>query len=371
MKYRKRVPTALLEYVNKHEILKVVKSKEESVSIDTRIEKALQVAKSNFTDATKRTLIKEELEGYVELKAKEKPLRYFDAVELYLEQSRVSDRERKNRIYFFNDLLPNLFKYTFEKNPIVAEITSAHLNKIASILQKLPSRNHTNLKRITTYELITKTVKGEYENKKKLHVDTVNKLIKRIRSLALFGFKTGLYSMTTAVATVKHQYSAREQRKALTYDEVEIIHNATDNQEIKDFIDLLRYTGMRIGELSKYKLNKLDGIECFDLREADSLKTMSSFRVIPKHPKLNIVKFTYTLEHMSRQVKYLIDENLEDSGKKTTYSLRHTFASELITRGVSSDIVSELLGHKHVGMTLSRYAKGYSVKQLYEAVVSL
>lgn len=31
----------------------------------------------------------------------------------------------------------------------------------------------------------------------------------------------------------------------------------------------------------------INDIECFDLREADSLKTMSSFRVIPKHLKIN------------------------------------------------------------------------------------
>ena len=177
--------------------------------------------------------------------------------------------------------------------------------------------------------------------------------------------------MTTAIATVKHQYSAREQRKALTYEEIDIIYNATCNEELKNFINLLRYTGMRIGELGKYKVNIIDGIECFDLRYAEALKTMSSFRIIPKHPKLKIVKFTYTLEHMSRQVKHLIDEYLEDSDKKTTYSLRHTFASELITRGVRTDIVSELLGHKHVGMTLSRYAKGFSIEQLNEAICKL
>ena len=371
MKYRRRMPKALMDYVNKQEIIKVVNSKAEALFIDEKVDNALRVAKSNFTDATKRNLIEDELGKYIELKQKEEPFRYFDAVKLYLEQSRVSQREHKNREYFFNELLPNLLKYVFESNPVTADITSSHLNKIASIIQKLPSRNHTNLKRVGTYELISKTMKGEYEGYKKLHIDTVNKHIKRIRSLALYGFKTGQFSMTTAIATVKHQYSAREQRKALTYDEIKIIYNATDNQEIKDFIDLLRYTGMRIGELSKYKINTINGIECFDLREAESLKTMSSFRVIPKHPKLNIVKFTYTLEHMSRQVKHLMDDNLKDSGKKTTYSLRHTFASELITRGVSSDIVSELLGHKHIGMTLSRYAKGFSVEQLHEAIIKL
>ena len=365
------MPKALMIYVAKHEIKRTVKSKAEAFSIDLRIDNALQVAKSNFTEETKVSMIKAELDGFVELKLVEHDFRYFDAAELYLKQSRVSEREEKNRKYFFNDLLPNLLKYVFETNPITADITPTHLNKIAMIIERLPSRNHVNLKRINTYELISKTMSGEYDNAKKLNIDTVNKMIKRIRSLALFGFRTGLFTMTTAIATVKHQYSAREQRKALTYEEIDIIYNATCNEELKNFINLLRYTGMRIGELGKYKVNIIDGIECFDLRYAEALKTMSSFRVVPKHPKLNIVKFTYTLEHMSRQVKHLIDEHLEDSDKKTTYSFRHTFASELITRGVRTDIVSELLGHKHVGMTLSRYAKGFSIEQLNEAICKL
>jgi len=371
MKYRRRIPSALASYVSKSEIKKVVKSKLEALSIDMRIDNALKVTKSDYTDATKRALIQEELNGYIELNEQEKPFRYFDAVELYLEQSRVSEREQKNRVYFFNELLPNLLKYVFERNPVTADITSSHLNRIASIIQKLPSRNHLNLKRVSTYEIIVKTMRGEYNSSKKLHVDTVNKHIKRIRSLALYGFRTGLFTLTTAIATVKYKYSAREQRKALTYEEIEIIYNATENQEIREFINLIRYTGMRIGELGKYKINNIDGVECFDLRDAESLKTMSSFRVIPKHPNINIVEFTYSLEHLSRLVKNLIVKHLKDSDKKTTYSLRHTFASELIRRGVSSDIVSELLGHKHIGMTLSRYAKGFSVEQLYEAVITL
>lgn len=371
MTYRKRVPKQLRSYLNRQEITKVVKSEIESIMIDTKLNNAISILNGSYSDEVKSTLIASELSEYIIKEPVAEVVKYKDAVKLYLEQSKVSERENKNRAYFFNELLPNLLKYVLKENPETSEITATHLNKIASIIQKLPSRNHLNLKRISTYELITRAMKGEYENSKKLHVDTVNKHIKRIKSLALFGFHTGLFTMTTAVATVKNKYSAREQRKALTYEEIEVLYNATSNQEIRNFINLMRYTGMRLGELRKYKISTIDGIECFDLREAESLKTMSSFRVIPKHPKIKEVVFTYTFEHLSRQVKHLIDEHLENTEKKTSYSLRHTFASELITRGVGSDVVSELLGHKHVGMTLSRYAKGFSVQQLHEAIITL
>jgi len=370
LKYRRRMPKALHEYVDKKEIVKVIRSKVEGLLIDAKVENALDVANSNLTKATKKALIQEEFGNLITVKSKaeDMPFRYEDAVKLYLEQSRVSAREQKNRIYFFNELLPNLLSYVFEENPVTSEITSSHLNRIATLIQKLPSRNFVNLKRVNTYEVISNADKGLYVENKKLHIDTVNKHIKRIRSLALFGFRMGLFTMTTAVATIKHQSSPRDQRKALTYEEIEIISNATPNQEIKDFISLLQYTGMRIGELTKYKIKVIDGVECFDLREAMSLKTMSSFRIIPKHPKIKATEFSYTIEHLARQVKKLITENLDDTTKKTTYSLRHFFASTLILKGCSSDITSELLGHKHIGMTLSRYAKGYSVEQLNESI---
>ncbi|MGB5965847.1 MAG: hypothetical protein WBG65_10005 [Sulfurimonadaceae bacterium] len=142
MKYRRRVPKVLMAYINKAEIIKVVGSQEEAVNIDTKLDNALRIAKSSFADSTKRALIEEELKGLAQPKLQETPFRYADAVRLYLEQSRVSEREHKNRDYFFNELLPNLLRYVFEKNPVTAEITSSHLNEIVSILQKLPSRNY-------------------------------------------------------------------------------------------------------------------------------------------------------------------------------------------------------------------------------------
>ncbi len=371
MNYRRRVPKVLAEYINKKEILKVLKTKEEAVALDTMIANALSVAESNLTDETKLALIEKELEGYIKPLKTERPIRYSDTAKMYLEQSQVSKREYTNRLYFFNDMLPSLLEYVYKKNPVVSEITSAHLNEIATILQRLPSRNHLDLKRVSSLEIIKGTMKGQYDSHKKLHVDTVNKQIKRIRSLALYGFRTGLFTLTTAIQTVKHIYSAREQRKALSYEEIEILYKASGTQELKDFIQLLYLTGMRVGEVGKFKMTIIDGVECFDLRDADSLKTMSSFRVIPKHPSISTVEFTYTLEHLARQIKVLIDNNLEDTERKTTYSLRHTFASELITKGVRSDIVSELLGHKHLGMTLSRYAKGFSIEQFNDAIVRL
>ena len=368
MKYRRRMPKVLMTFVAKQEVLKVVQSKAEALAIDLKIDNAVAIAKSDFEDDTKYTMIQKEFDGFVEMKSEDSSLRYLEASKLYLEQSDVSAREWKNRVYFFNDLLPALLKFVFEVNPLVSTITPLHLNKIANIIQKLPSRNYDDLKRVSSYDLIVKTMKGKYVDRKSLHVDTINKMIKRIRSLSLYGYKTGLFTMTAAIPTLKNHSSIRDQRKALTIDEIVTIYNVSKNQEVKDFITLLQYTGMRIGELYKYKVSIVDGVECFDLRDAASLKTMSSYRIIPRHSNIKVTKFTYTFEHLSRLVKALIDNNLDDNERKTTYSLRHTFATELIQKGADTSIVSELMGHTHSTMTLSRYSTGYSVRQLKEVV---
>jgi len=370
MKYRRRVPKSLVPFVNKREIVKVVQSKYDAQAIDTQIDSAVSIYKSNLSDVVKEKLILNELAAFISTKYSDGVIRYWDAVKLYFDSADVTERELKGRTYFFKTLLPCLLKHVVEDNPVASEITSAQLNKIAHIMAKLPSRNHGDFKKIDTCTVITNISNGvKYE--KLLHVDTVNKHIKRIRSLALFGSRTGLYTMTSSISTLKHVYNAREQRMALTREEIEVLLGATDNEDVRHFINLIRYTGLRTAEIKKYELKVIDGIECLDLRNADRLKTMSSYRIIPRHHKLQIRKFTFCVEHLSRMVKKLINDNLEDTSRKTLYSLRHSFASELILQGVRSDIVSELLGHQHKGMTLSRYAKGFSSRQLLDAIEKL
>jgi integrase len=370
MTYRKRVPKQLQPYLNRREITKVIKSDIEAIKIDTKLVNALSILNGTYSDEVKQKLIQSELSEYVKKKQEVKEIRYEDAVLYYLEHSKVSASEMVSRKYFFEKLLRGLMKEVVGVNPIIADITPKQLNEIAKIIAMLPSRNYGDYKQRNIEDIISEVVKG-IKVEHTLNVDTVNKHIKRIRSLALFGSRTGLFSMTSAVSTVKHHYNAREQRKALSTDEIEVLLANAQSEEVVNFIQLVRYTGLRTGEIIKYELKTIDGVECLDLTNASSLKTMSSFRVIPKHAQLKLMKFTLTVEHLSRVVKGLIDTHLEDTEKKTLYSLRHSFASELIQRGVRVEVVSELLGHAHKGMTLSRYAKGFSVEQLYDAVSRL
>ena len=57
--------------------------------------------------------------------------------------------------------------------------------------------------------------------------------------------------------------------------------------------------------------------------------------------------------------------------KESLYSLRHSFINTLADRDVRAEIISELAGHTHQGMTMGRYNKGFKTEILYEAICKL
>jgi len=84
-------------------------------------------------------------------------------------------------------------------------------------------------------------------------------------------------------------------------------------------------------------------------------------RVITLHP----------IRYMSKLFTDTIHKTLKDTKGKSLYSLRHTFATTLIAKGIQPEVVSELMGHAHSTMTMNRYVKGYPIKVLKEAIDKL
>jgi len=135
---------------------------------------------------------------------------------------------------------------------------------------------------------------------------------------------------------------------------------------------------MRRSEVYKCVIHKIDGILCFDLRQpTDKLKTQASYRVIPVHSLLigRIFELNLDLARkklISNQLKEsMVKAQLEDINRKSLYSLRHSFGTELIANRVDSTIVSELMGHSVTSMTMNRYVQGYPIKRLQEAIETL
>ena len=211
-------------------------------------------------------------------------------------------------------------------------------------------------------------------------VDSVNKYLKRIKSLLIFSQNLGHYQGVLPNFTIDNKQVSRGQRKEFTKDDLESISHNLQDSPIYPIIQVSRYTGMRLSELYKCTVSEIDSVLCFDLRnpKGSPLKTLSSYRIIPIHDGLlrylddfsDLLK-KFSSNYISKRFKKDINRILEDNEGKSLYSLRHTFATDLIANGVQPEIVSELMGHAHSTMTMNRYVKGYPAETLKKAIDTL
>lgn len=385
-KFRKRVPNNLIEIVGKKEFLKVCATEAEFKTVELSINQAVVTMESSLPSEAKKGIVVELLKDFIQKKPTTVPNKnittYNEAVDSYLKSStNVTQLEYNNRVYFFKDLLPALLQHTIKSsNPELSKLTATVLHQVSQLIPMLPMRNIQKYRSMDSVVLVSDVAKGQITlaPDELLSTTTVNKLIKRIRALAFYGGSTGLYSISTAVATVKSNTKGqRDERDYLTQDEINTLIVKADDR-VKVLLQVSRYSGMRLSELTKCKITTIDNIMCFDLKNINCLlKTQSSYRLIPVHSNLLPIVDEYisianqgstSLRNLAKKVKKLIDYVLVDTDKKSLYSLRHSFATELIHQGVDSGVVSELLGHSHASMTLQRYAKGFSINRLREAI---
>ena len=140
------------------------------------------------------------------------------------------------------------------------------------------------------------------------------------------------------------------------------------------FFLLLRQTGMRISEL----INLPPDCVLSGMRSEKYLKVplgkMNNERLVPlSQESLSLIEKIRQRENPDRLIGMegkvsqvygrlstrfkKISENMEDQGRPVTFHrLRHTYATSLLTAGVSLVSLMKLLGHRRIEMTL-RYAK--------------
>lgn len=159
----------------------------------------------------------------------------------------------------------------------------------------------------------------------------------------------------------------------ITEDELLIILANTQFQYLKDIFTVGFYTGMRLGELINMKWNWIDffknqiTVKCSDGFTTKSKKE----RIIPMSEKvITALSSRYrNSEHQINEVVFCriegrmlhqetISKQFKDAVRKSNlnekihfHSLRHSFASLLVQRGVSLYVVKELLGHEDLATT--------------------
>lgn len=187
----------------------------------------------------------------------------------------------------------------------------------------------------------------------------------------------------------------REPRKsrAMTVGEQEIFIQACNGTTYHNLFIFLLNTGMRRGEalcltwkdinfdemlvivnksMSIVK-NRDENAETKNLQIISSTKTESGERTIPinkiclsilqKQPKSNSFVFSSKVgtplgeRNVQRAFTELLKKTgLDESSGLTIHSLRHTFATRLLEKNANIKVVSELLGHKSIQITLDIYS---------------
>ena len=150
--------------------------------------------------------------------------------------------------------------------------------------------------------------------------------------------------------------------------ELQTLLAAIDKPEIHDLVEFAAYTGLRQMELLTLRWEQVsiaDGILILDNRthttKSKKIRTVplnrKAHEILRRRKQISETDFVFTLNHRPvSQVyitklfkRYVLKAKLNP--KLSFHSLRHTFASWLVQRGVSIYEVSKLLGHSSVNVT--------------------
>ena len=159
----------------------------------------------------------------------------------------------------------------------------------------------------------------------------------------------------------------------LSEAELILILNKTEHQLLKDIFTTAFYTGMRLNEILNMKWNWIDFTQnIITVKNSEDFKTKNKReRIIPIHNKVHsilkshlplIKQSTTTVVFYRKAGIKLNGEFISKQFKKTVrsaelnenihfHTLRHSFASNLVQRGVNLYVVKELLGHEDIKTT--------------------
>ena len=175
-------------------------------------------------------------------------------------------------------------------------------------------------------------------------------------------------------------------RKIFTKNEIEILFNNLDSniksQKLVYVILILIYTGLRIGELLKLKIEDIDLLnKTINIKES---KTNAGVRTIPipdkivylfeENIRMNKVYFLETSKNKQEKYTNILYNFNKLMGslnmEHTIHDTRHTFATMLNNADVNSTSIIKLIGHSNFTTTENVYTHK-DIEELRKAVNSL
>ena len=152
--------------------------------------------------------------------------------------------------------------------------------------------------------------------------------------------------------------------------ELILILNKTEKQLLKDIFTIAFYTGMRLNEILNMRWRWVDlQKDIINVSNSKDFKTKNkSDRLIPIHQKVKTILLNRFNSDLKQFVFYRVSgiklngefiskkfkKAVREAGLNEEYhfhTLRHSFASNLVQRGISLYTVKELLGHENIKTT--------------------
>ncbi len=283
-------------------------------------------------------------------------------------------------------------------NPLAESIGVQQASNFKNVLLQLPA-NRTKGK--NAGKTVAQLVKMEH--KTKMSTGSVNKYLRRVSALFTWGKRHGFVNDNPfSGLAIRRTKLPHQQRERFTVEELQKLldpANLPPDQK-RGYMYWLPwlglYTGARLEELCQLHLEDIrqDGdLWVFDINAKDEkrLKTLSSERLIPVHPRLIELGFLSYVEGLRDRGEQRLFPELrhrrdgygmtaskwfgryrERLGiEKPFHSLRHTFIDTLHQLGEDHKKIAALVGHADESMTGGRYSKPFRPEVLLPVVSML
>lgn len=222
--------------------------------------------------------------------------------------------------------------------------------------------------------------------------NTINGIIEKISSIFNFSIKKGLFKGHNPTIGISKLKSKNERTRFLSLEEIKMLLKAVENDELLYLFCVLSLsTGGRLKTICNIKVKDINFdtmfIELRDFKNSSSYKgfiknDIKLISLLKKYTKdKDAVQYLFGRETLTANVRYIenklpkilnelfnkhINENKNELNasqlaenrreKVVIHTLRHTFASQLVIKGVPIFTVKERMNHKDIEMTM-RYAK--------------
>jgi site-specific recombinase XerD len=283
-----------------------------------------------------------------------------DAVKVLKQFRSESNTLNEKYIITLNTFREEYFKYIRQsKSKSYAESIEYSFSQLLSFVGNIPIQN------------ITKKISDQFVTFIYARSKSASNLYYRTLKAAFTKAVVWEYISDNPFAKIKAPKVPKCYPVYISEAELILILNKTEHQLFKDIFTTAFYSGMRLGELLNLQWHWIDFTsKIITVKNSKAFSTKNKRdRIIPIHPKINrILKILFRKQLQNKYVfcRYegvkLNEDYVSKQFKKAVrasgvnekvhfHSLRHSFCSALVQRGVSLYTVKELVGHENIKTT--------------------